>query len=92
MNQVDLGRGFNDLNQLSDDRMVKFSQNVDFTLQIFNFVGFVQPLFFIYFDSYFLVCPSTQTHLDHPVGALPQLCINLVLFEHLLIFELDIHI
>ena len=53
--QIYLGRTFDNINQLSNNRMIQFGQDINFPLKIFQFIRLIQPLLLINLDCYFLV-------------------------------------
>jgi hypothetical protein len=89
LNEIDLSASLNSINKFGDDRVVQLGKDVDFPLQIFDLVRFIQPLLLVDLDSYFLVIPFGNTHLDHPICPLAQFLINLVVFELVLPLELQ---
>lgn len=53
--QINLRRTFDNINQLSNNWMIQFGQDINFPLKILQFIRLIQPLLLIYLDCYFLV-------------------------------------
>lgn len=70
--------GLDDVDESGDGGMGKFSQDVDFPLQVLYLVGLVDPLLLVDLDGYFLVGALIESHPDCPVGSFPQLSEDLV--------------
>ena len=53
--QIYLGRTFDNINQLSNNRMIQFGQDINLPLKILQLIRLIQPLLLINLDCYFLV-------------------------------------
>lgn len=82
--QVKLSLCFDHIDKLGYGIMGKLSQNINLSLQIFDFIWLIQPFLLINLDGDLVICSFVEAHPDDPISSFSQLTVNLVM-THLLL-------